>query len=222
MIERNEGLRLNAYQDSGGVWTIGYGDTGPDVVPGLVITREEASRRLSDRLAREFEPGVRKAIGAAPTTQAQFDSMVSLSYNIGVGAFARSSVVRRHIAGDYVEAANEFLAWNKAGRPPRVLAGLVRRRTEERALYLSGPAVDTSLPVSGSVDTASAPHNPVELQKDVQRALAAAGDYGGQELILEIVKTLQAALKASGHYAARVDGVFGPLSYAAIQAIYRE
>lgn len=139
LIERNEGLRLEAYPDpaSGGdPWTIGYGDTGPDVVPGLCITKEEASHRLTKRLDDDFGAAVNEAIGDAPTTQAQFDAMVSLSYNIGNGGFRRSSVLRLHLAGEYEAAADAFLLWNKAGG--RVMRGLTRRRQEERALYLSG------------------------------------------------------------------------------------
>jgi lysozyme len=135
IIKRNEGLRLDAYEDVVGVWTIGYGDTGPDVKRGLRITEEEAERRLADRLAREFEPGVLAAIRPAPATGNQFSAMVSLAYNIGVRAFTSSTVVRMHKAGDYVAAAEAFNLWVKAGG--RVYAGLVRRRQEEAALYLS-------------------------------------------------------------------------------------
>lgn len=135
IIKRNEGLRLDAYEDVVGVWTIGYGDTGPDVKRGLRITEEEAERRLADRLAREFEPGVLAAIRPAPTTVNQFSAMVSLAYNIGVRAFTSSTVVRMHKAGDYVAAAEAFNLWVKAGG--RVYAGLVRRRQEEAELYLS-------------------------------------------------------------------------------------
>lgn len=135
IIKKNEGLRLDAYEDVVGVWTIGYGDTGPDVKRGLRITEDEAERRLADRLAREFEPGVLAAIRPAPTTGNQFSAMVSLAYNIGVRAFTSSTVVRMHKAGDYVAAAEAFNLWVKAGG--RVYAGLVRRRQEEAELYLS-------------------------------------------------------------------------------------
>ena len=144
LIQRNEGLRLDAYQDSVGVWTIGYGHTGPEVVPGLRITQEQADQWFAERLADEFEPGVEAAIGDAPTTQAQFDAMVSLAYNIGIVAFARSSVAASHRRGDNAKAADDFLMWNKAGG--QVLAGLVRRRGEERKLYLSDAALAESRP----------------------------------------------------------------------------
>lgn len=133
LITRNEGLRLDAYLCPAGVWTIGYGDTGPDVCRGLTITKDEAERRFCDRLEREFEPGVLRAIGDAPTTDNQFGAMVSLAYNIGVGGFAKSSVARFHKAGNHEAAANAFRLWNKAGG--RVMGGLTRRRHEEAELY---------------------------------------------------------------------------------------
>jgi len=134
LIERNEGCVLHAYHDVVGVLTIGYGCTGVGVHEGQVITQEEADQMLSDRLAHEFEPGVSAAIGAAPTTQAEFDAMVSLAFNIGVGAFHHSTVAREHVNGDIEAAADAFLLWDKAGR--EVLPALQRRRAEERAMYL--------------------------------------------------------------------------------------
>lgn len=136
LIERNEGLRLDAYPDpatGGDPWTIGYGDTGPDVVPGLTITQEEASRRLTDRLDRDFGAHVNRQIGDVPTTQGQFDAMVSLAYNIGNGNFNKSSVLRFHKAGNETGAAASFALWNKAAG--RVMKGLTRRRAEEAAMY---------------------------------------------------------------------------------------
>ena len=148
LIERNEGLRLEAYPDpatGGDPWTIGYGDTGPDVVPGLVITAEEASRRLEDRLRNEFGRVVNEETNDVPTTQGQFDAMVSLAYNIGVGGhrsatrgssgYRGSTVLRMHRAGNYEAAAQAFLLWNKAGG--QVVKGLTRRRREEADMYLA-------------------------------------------------------------------------------------
>ncbi len=134
LIERNEGLRLSTYKDVVGVPTIGYGDTGPDVVSGLTITKEEADVRLTERLGGEFGDAVKQAIGDTPTTQGQYDAMVSLAYNIGVNAFLRSSVARYHAAGNYAAAAQAFQLYNRAGH--RVYPALARRRGEERAVYL--------------------------------------------------------------------------------------
>ena len=99
-----------------------------------VWTQEQCDRRFEMHLA-QFEEGVRDGIGKAPTTQAQFDAMVCLAYNIGVNAFQRSTVLRRHNAGDYAGAAAAFAMWNKGGG--KVLKGLVRRRAAEAALYRS-------------------------------------------------------------------------------------
>lgn len=158
LIERNEGIRLRAYPDpatGGDPWTIGYGDTGPDVVPGLTITQEEADERLTRRLEQDFGLNVNEEIGDAPTTQGQFDAMVSLAYNIGNGGathqhghggFDGSSVLRFHLAGDYERAAASFALWNKAaGRENK---GLTRRRNEEAELYLSDAAVEEIAPVA--------------------------------------------------------------------------
>jgi lysozyme len=134
LIKKFEGCRLEAYQDTVGIWTIGYGDT-MNVRPAVRITQQQAEDRLANRLAQEFEPGVIDALQGAAVSQPQFDAMISLSWNIGIGAFAKSSVARLHRAGDYAGAADAFRLWNKAGG--QVLDALVRRREAERALYLS-------------------------------------------------------------------------------------
>lgn len=136
-IKRNEGCKLTAYQDVVGVWTIGFGDT-LGVKPGMRITQAQAEASLMNRLANEFTSGVLLALGGARVTQSQLDAMVSLSWNIGVGAFKGSTVCKRHRLGDYTGAADAFLSWNKAGG--KVLSALVRRRQEEREMYLNGGA----------------------------------------------------------------------------------
>jgi lysozyme len=136
IIKRNEGLRLDAYPDpatGGDPWTIGYGHTGDDVSPGLSIDQARADELLQQDLDK-FVDGVndRLTLDATPN---QFGAMVSLSYNIGLGNFGKSSVLRLHNAGEYTDAADAFLLWNKAAG--RVFAGLTRRREEERELYLT-------------------------------------------------------------------------------------
>lgn len=135
LIKRNEGCELTAYYCPAGKLTIGYGDTGPHVTRGLTITKEQAEKLLADRLKREFEAGVIKLIGDAPTTENQFSALVCLAYNIGLGGLGRSTVLRLHRNGNYRDAAKAFAMWNQGGG--RVLAGLVRRRKEEAALYLT-------------------------------------------------------------------------------------
>jgi lysozyme len=136
IVREFEGLRLNAYLCPANKWTIGYGWT-IGVRKGDVWTKEKAEEMLVTGL-RVFEDGVLKAIGNAPTTQHQFDAMVSLAYNIGVANFIRSSVLREHKAGNYRAAADNFLKWNKStvNGALTVLSGLIRRRQAERSLYL--------------------------------------------------------------------------------------
>ena len=132
LIKNCEGCRLDAYRDVVGVWTIGYGHTPS--FPGQAITQEQAGDLLCHDLSK-FCGSVEDAIEDTPTSDAQFSAMVSLAYNIGVGAFTRSTVLRRHLDGDYTSAGNAFLMWNKAGG--QVVPGLLKRRYQERDLYLS-------------------------------------------------------------------------------------
>jgi lysozyme len=131
IVKRFEGLRLTAYRCPAGVLTIGYGSTGPHVKQGMCITEAEAEELLRKDLKR-FEDGVWQIAGAA--TGNQFSAMVSLAFNIGLGAFATSTLVKRHKLGNHIGAANAFLSWKMAGG--RVLTGLIRRREAERKLYL--------------------------------------------------------------------------------------
>ena len=140
ILQYFESCRLEAYWDADGkVWTIGWGDTGPDVVEGLRITQAEADQRLQRRLAHEFVPGVLKAL-TRPATQAQLDAMVDLAYNIGVSAFQGSTLVRLFNAGDAAGAAEQFPRWNKSGG--KVLLGLRRRRAADRARFSSASGAD--------------------------------------------------------------------------------
>jgi lysozyme len=132
LIKSFEGLELSAYLCPAKVWTIGYGSTGPHVKPGLTITETYADTLLQTDLDR-FEDAVAKA--APNATQNQFDAMVSLAFNIGIGAFSKSSVLRFHKMGDHRSAAGAFGMWIKGGG--RVLPGLQRRRAAEAQLYLA-------------------------------------------------------------------------------------
>lgn len=132
------GGRFAAYPDpgSGGApWTIGWGSTGPGIGPGTVWTQAQCDARF-ERDAVRFAADVERAIGSAPTSQAQFDALVAFAYNVGLGAFERSTLLKRHKAGDFDAAAREFARWNKAGG--RVMKGLTRRRAAEAALYRKG------------------------------------------------------------------------------------
>lgn len=133
LIKFSEGCRTTAYRDSVGILTIGYGHTGPDVHSGMSITKERANE-LFDQDIRKFEQGVLKYIDDKDaTTVNQFSAMVSLAYNIGVGGFRDSSVLKFHNKGLYKEAAQSFSLFVKAGG--RVLSALVTRRKSEAVLY---------------------------------------------------------------------------------------
>ena len=129
---RADGL-VEAYPDpatGGAPWTIGWGATGPEIGPETVWTQAQCDVRFERDLER-YAAEVAAAIGDAPTTQGQFDALVSFHYN--TGAIARATLTRRHVAGDHAGAAREFARWNRAGG--RVLRGLTRRRAAEAELY---------------------------------------------------------------------------------------
>lgn len=127
--------KVQAYPDpgtGGAPWTIGWGSTGPDIKQGTVWTRDQCDEQFSKHLAH-FANGVEAALGSSPSTASQFAAMVSLAYNIGLGAFRKSTLLKRHKAGKYDAAAREFLRWNRAGG--KVMRGLTRRREAEAGLY---------------------------------------------------------------------------------------
>lgn len=132
LIKHFEGLRLKTYICAGGVLTIGWGHTGKDVMPGMVITEDRANELLRADLER-FEQGVSKYV-TAKLNDNQFSALVCFTFNIGLGAFASSTLLKLLNAEDYAGVADQFLRWNKAGE--KVLLGLTKRREAERQLYL--------------------------------------------------------------------------------------
>jgi lysozyme len=130
LIKGYEGLELKAYRDTGDVLTIGYGHTGPDVKPGMVITEARADELLREDV-REAEEQVRRLFPV--TTQGQFDALVSFTYNLGEKQVASSTLRRLHNAGDYAGARAQFARWRFDNG--RELAGLVKRRRAEAELY---------------------------------------------------------------------------------------
>ena len=142
---------LTAYPDPGSSdghpWTVGWGDTGPDVKPGTCISQDEADSRFARRLSREFEPGVMGGIQRT-ATQGQFDAMVCLAYNIGVHAFSGSTLLRKFNSGDILGAQSQFSVWNRSGGRP--MLGLSRRRSAEAALF-SGASGKAAIAIGASV-----------------------------------------------------------------------
>jgi lysozyme len=134
-IKDYEGVRLKAYDDGVGVWTIGVGHI-KGVKRGDEITMAQVDEFLRADLA-EAEKAVNARV-VVPLAQGQFDALVSFVFNLGGGAFIASTLLKKLNAGDYDAAADEFLRWNKAGG--RVLAGLTKRRISERIMFLEGHA----------------------------------------------------------------------------------
>ncbi|NWA25523.1 lysozyme [Pseudomonas gingeri] len=131
LIKSFEGLRLNAYQDSVGVWTIGYGTTR-GIAAGMTITTDQAQRMLQNDIGR-FEPQL-DALAKVPLNQGQWDALMSFIYNLGAANLGSSTLLKLLNAGDYAGAAAQFPRWNKAGG--QILAGLTRRREAEQAIFL--------------------------------------------------------------------------------------
>ncbi|NNP69899.1 lysozyme [Acinetobacter sp. Ac_5812] len=136
LITSFEDLRLDAYDDGVGVWTIGYGTTvypnGIRVKRGDSCTKAQAMSFFQHDL-RRFEAVINQAVKVV-VNQNQFDALVSLTYNIGEQAFKDSTLLKKLNAGDFMGAAYQFPKWNRGGG--KVLRGLVRRRAAERELFL--------------------------------------------------------------------------------------
>lgn len=133
-----EGCRLTAYRCPSGVWTIGYGHTGNDVAAGMHISQSEADRLFEKDIER-FEGKLHELDGFENVTwsQGEYDAVVSLAFNIGMGNFERSTLWRkiRQARRDRQSEAMEFGRWIYGGG--RKLPGLVKRRAEESRIYLS-------------------------------------------------------------------------------------
>ncbi len=135
LIKSFEGCKLSAYPDpatGGDPWTIGYGATGQGIHKGVTWTQAQADQRFAEDIAA-FGDSVSALIGSASTTQSQFDAMVSLAYNVGLGKFGGSTLLKMHKAGDHDGAAAQFARWDKANG--KVMAGLTRRREAEAKMY---------------------------------------------------------------------------------------
>ena len=151
MIKHHEGVRMRPYRCPALLWTVGVGhviDPNHAKVPfaerrdlpipdgwDRILTMGEVDAILAQDLGR-FERGVARLCPAAVGHQGRFDALVSFAFNVGLGNLQRSSLRMKTNRGEFEEAADEFMKWTKAGG--RVLPGLVKRRQDERALYLNG------------------------------------------------------------------------------------
>lgn len=128
LTEQFEGCRLSAYQDQVGVWTIGFGHTGPDVHSGLTCTLEQAEAWLQQDI-QWAASAVRRYV-SIPLTQGEFDALVDFTFNLGVGSLEHSTLLKLVNQKDLAYAAEQFDKWDRAGG--KVVAGLLRRRLAEK------------------------------------------------------------------------------------------
>ena len=132
LIQAFEGFRADAYLCPAKVWTIGYGHTA-GVKKGQTVTKEQALDLLRQDLA-----WVELALATVgvPLNQNEYDALASFVFNVGAGAFGKSTLRRLLVTGSPRKVvAEQFMRWTKGGG--RVLSGLVRRREAERALFLA-------------------------------------------------------------------------------------
>lgn len=139
LLKNFESCCLTAYQDERGIWTIGWGHTGPDVWEGLVWTQVQADAQLAIDVRERGELPVLRTVDV-PLNQNQFDALACFTYNVGAGNEAHSTLVALVNQRAYLQASGEFLRWDHAGG--HISPGLTRRRLAERALFV--------LPVGGS------------------------------------------------------------------------
>ena len=150
MIRHHEGVRMRPYRCPASLWTVGVGHLLYPAQAAMPVsdrlqfplraeddrvwTAEQVDALLAQDLVR-FERGVARYCPAAVGHQGRFDALVSFAFNVGLGSLQRSSLRMKTNRGEFDEAADEFLKWTKAGG--RVLPGLVKRRQDERALYMA-------------------------------------------------------------------------------------
>lgn len=142
IVKKWEGCKLTAYRCPAGVWTIGYGHTGPNVVPGLRIPQEQADALLAKDL--DTAEKIVNTLVEVAINRNQRAALISFVFNFGSRAFAASTLRKYVNERRFDLAADEFLKWVNATDPKsgekRPLAGLISRRAEERALFMAPPS----------------------------------------------------------------------------------
>lgn len=136
LTESFEGCRLTSYQDSGGIWTLGYGHV-QGITEGMTCTQEQAEEWLDEDI--QWAERIVNQYVVVQLSQNQFDALVDFVFNIGSGNFVSSSLLEFLNQGSYQSAAQEFPRWDRAAG--QVLPGLLRRRQAEQAMFLGLPVV---------------------------------------------------------------------------------
>ena len=134
LIMQFEGFEAKAYKCPAGVWTIGYGRTD-GVKEGMTTTKDKEAAYLQSK-AYEIAVEIQDKLKDVPS-QGQINALTSFAYNLGIGALTSSTLFKKHLAGDFATAQNEFTKWNKArvNGELKVLDGLTRRRKFEAIMY---------------------------------------------------------------------------------------
>ncbi len=141
----HEGYRQNAYKDSGGIWTVGYGET-QGVTKNSKTTPERALIQLGKSLDKH-EQGLKKCIGDIPLYQHEYDAYLDLAYNVGAGSVCRSSIPKKLRAGQYEEACKTILSFDKMHKgkelvscrdPKNNCTGLIKRREKAYLMCSKG------------------------------------------------------------------------------------
>jgi GH24 family phage-related lysozyme (muramidase) len=185
LIKRFEGFRSKAYQDSVGIWTIGYGTTKVNERPvqqGDICTKEEAETYLlSDMKSIAEEPIKRNT--RSLISQSMFDALVCFTYNVGPGNFAKSTLLKDLNSGKYLDSAAGFLQWNKAGGVE--LSGLTRRRIAEKDLFLleGVPNVAGELPPQPIKPISTGSFTPIQSQQTSSSNYDVEEDLTGEQAI---------------------------------------
>lgn len=134
LVKEFEGCNLHAYQDGGGVWTVGYGATGPKIGPGTVWAQEQAEADLAHRLD-EVRTALGKLVDIRELNENQIAALVSFIYNVGVHAFAKSTMLGFIQTKNWIAGAKEFPKWNHDNG--KEVKGLLKRRLKEAYIFLS-------------------------------------------------------------------------------------
>jgi len=194
LIKEFEGLGLKAYKCPANIWTVAFGHTSaagePKVLPGMMVSRDEAEAILR-RDVIQYENGVRSQITVS-ITQGQFDALVSFAYNVGVGAFSKSTLLKKINAEKFDEVPAEFMKWTKGGG--RELPGFVRRRRAEVKLWRG---MKTDAPVH--IDEArAAPDVPKPKRSIVQSKEANGAVIAGGASTIAIIQEVMPIIQDGG------------------------
>ena len=202
LVKEFEGLRLKAYKCPAAVWTIGYGHTSaagsPMVTSDLEITRDAAEEILK-RDMLQYEDGVRGLVKVG-LTQGQFDALVDFAYNAGVGALAKSTLLKKVNAEKFDEVPAEFMKWTKGGG--KELPGLVRRRRAEVKLWRG---MDTEKPVCND-EARTDPDQPKASKSIMQSKEANGAVIAGGAGAIAVVQEVMPIIKEGGDMLSAMSG----------------